>query len=59
MKHFEFIIAAYTVVWIVLACYIFILIRRNKRLSDQVDELSERIGDLEGGGSGGDAGVEG
>lgn len=46
MKHLEFLFAAYTATWLVMAFYIFVLIRRNRkleRLLNQLDAQMERM----------------
>ncbi len=47
MKDLIYLIAAYTSVWVVLAGFIWVLIMRNKKLTNQVDELEERLVQLE------------
>jgi len=44
----SFLIAAYTSIWIVLAIYILVLLRRNRNLTEQISELEERMTELEG-----------
>jgi len=47
MKDLIYLIAAYTSVWVVLALFIWVLITRNRNLTNQVDELEERLALLE------------
>ena len=47
--HLNYLIAAYTSIWIVLSIYIFVLLRRNRRLNEQITELEERMAELEQG----------
>ena len=47
--HLNYLIAAYTSIWIVLAIYIFVLLRRNRNLTEQITELEERMAELEQG----------
>ena len=47
MNHLTYLIMAYSVVWIIIAFYVFVLISRNRRLSQQIDMLESRILDLE------------
>lgn len=43
-RGFRFLIGAYTVVWVVLAVYMFSVSVRLRRLSRQVRRLKERFG---------------
>lgn len=45
--NMAYLIAAYTSVWVVLGFYIFILIRRNRKLQAQCEALEMRIVRLE------------
>jgi len=47
MENLGYLIAAYTAVWVVIAFYLFLLVRRNHRLNQQVTELEERLAELE------------
>ena len=46
-SNMGYLIAAYTSIWVVLGIYIFVLLLRNQRLTRQLEELEERIGELE------------
>ncbi|MDJ0836064.1 MAG: CcmD family protein [Acidobacteriota bacterium] len=43
----SYLIAAYASIWVVLAFFIFVLLKRNRDLSQQVEELEARLTDLE------------
>jgi len=47
ITNMEFLIAAYSAVWLVIALYLFILVKRNRRLSTEVDYLETRVTELE------------
>ena len=47
MKHLPFLIAAYTVIWLVIGIYIWILVKRNKKLNDMIGLLERRVQSLE------------
>lgn len=49
MKHLEFLFAAYTAVWLILSFYIFVLIRRNRRLEHLLDQLASKVESLKAG----------
>ena len=49
MTHLGYLIAAYTVVWIIIGFYLFTLIRRDRRLNKDLEELEGRIRELEQG----------
>lgn len=44
LRGLRFLSGAYTVVWVILAAYIFMLSLRQHRLSRQVRRLRERLG---------------
>lgn len=46
--NLNYLIAAYSSIWLVLGVYIFILIGRNRRLHRRLEELERRIGEVEG-----------
>lgn len=46
-RQLNHLVAAYSVVWALLALFIFILMRRNSKLLHQVTELEERLNQLE------------
>ena len=43
MKNLNFLIAAYSAIWFILAFYIFVLIQRNQKLVRKLDELEARL----------------
>ena len=43
----NFLIAAYTSIWAVLAVLIFVLMKRNRSLVSQVSDLEERLNAFE------------
>ncbi|CAM2068763.1 CcmD family protein [Sulfidibacter corallicola] len=43
----SYLVAAYSVVWVVVSIYIFTLIRRNRDLDKTVETLEARIARLE------------
>ena len=47
MENLNFLIAAYTVIWAIIGFYIFLLIKRNRKLLNQVEDLETRIRDIE------------
>ena len=49
MNNLVYLILAYSAVWLVLATYIFVLVARNRRLNQQVEDLAARIDELEKG----------
>ncbi len=49
--HLNFLIAAYSAIWVIISFFVFILIKRNRRLLNQVKELEDRLNDIEQGGS--------
>ncbi len=46
--NLNYLIAAYSAIWLVLGAYIFILIARNRRLHKRLEDLEQRLADLEG-----------
>jgi len=47
MKNLWYLVAAYSAVWAVVAAYLVVLLRRNKRLNDTITQLEERLNRLE------------
>lgn len=47
MSKLVYLTLAYSAVWAVLATYIFVLVGRNRRLNQEVDELATRVNALE------------
>ncbi len=47
MKNLWFLVAAYSAVWLVVAGYLLILLRRNRRLDETVAQLEARLAQLE------------
>lgn len=47
MDNLNYLIAAYSSVWLVLGFYIFTLIRRNHNLAEQLKVLEDRVKSLE------------
>ena len=46
-SNLEYLVAAYSVVWLILAFFIWVLINRNRKLLKQLDELESRLEQLE------------
>lgn len=42
-NHLIFLVAAYSLVWIMISAYVFILSRRNKKLEEQVEDFERRL----------------
>ncbi len=47
MKNLWYLVAAYSVVWVVIASYLFVLVKRNKTLMGHVHRLEQRLRQLE------------
>lgn len=47
MKNLEFLVAAYSAVWIIISAFLLILLKRNKKLRQDVSEMESRIIALE------------
>ena len=43
MNHMEYLAAAYAAIWIILACYLFSIHSREKKLRDEVRRLSQML----------------
>lgn len=43
IRNLSFLFYGYTVIWVILVGYIFMLTRREKNLRDQIDELKREI----------------
>ena len=43
-KGFGYIVGAYAVIWLVLMAYVWLLVRRTRRLSDRLDALNQPEG---------------
>ncbi len=42
-NHLMFLVAAYSLVWIMISGYVFVLSRRNKKLEKQVEDFERRL----------------
>ncbi|MFI5397038.1 MAG: CcmD family protein [Candidatus Binatia bacterium] len=43
MTNLNFLFAAYTVVWVLLFFYVFLLSRRNRTVQKEIDELRQLL----------------
>jgi CcmD family protein len=43
MENLGYLVAAYTIIWVVLAIYIFTLYRNQRRLRQEIDSLKEKL----------------
>jgi CcmD family protein len=47
MDRLAFLTAAYAAVWLISFGYIFILVRRNRRLQDRLDKMEASVAKLQ------------
>lgn len=47
MENLDYLVAAYTIVWVALSGYVFSLSRRQRRLWREIDSLREKIKERE------------
>lgn len=45
MENLEYLAAAYSVIWLAISFYVFILYRRQRQLRQEIDSLKERMGE--------------
>ncbi len=45
MENLEYLVAAYSVIWLAISIYVFILYRRQRQLRREIDSLKEKIGE--------------
>jgi CcmD family protein len=43
MENLEYLAAAYTVIWLAISLYVFILYRRQRQLRREIDSLKEKV----------------
>jgi CcmD family protein len=48
IDNMEYLVAAYSAIWIVIAFYLLVLLRRNRRLQKEVEQLEARVTALQG-----------
>ena len=46
MNPMHYLFAAYAAIWIILACYLFSIHSREKKLRDEVERLKQKLGML-------------
>lgn len=46
-SNMTYLVAAYSAVWLVVAGYLFVLLKRNRRLNLLLSQMESRIADLE------------
>lgn len=46
-QNMPYLVAAYSAVWLVVASYLLVLLRRNKKLDQAVTVLENRLAQLE------------
>lgn len=42
-NHMFYLVAAYSLVWIMISAYVFVLSRRNHELKQQVEDFEQRL----------------
>lgn len=42
-NHLMFLVAAYSLVWIMISAYVLVLGRRNEKLEEQVEDFERRL----------------
>jgi len=47
MENLEYLVAAYTIIWIAISAYIFSLSRRQRQLRREIDSLKQRMREKE------------
>ena len=45
MENMGYLAAAYSVIWLAISFYVFILYRRQRQLRREIDSLKEKIGE--------------
>ncbi len=43
MENLDYLVAAYTIIWIAISAYVLIIYRRQKQLRREIDFLKEKI----------------
>ena len=43
MENLEYLVAAYSVIWLAISFYVFILYRRQRQLRREIDALTEKV----------------
>ena len=43
MENLEYLVAAYSVIWLAISVYVFILYRRQRQLRQEIDSLKEKV----------------
>ncbi|MDR9459529.1 MAG: CcmD family protein [Dehalococcoidia bacterium] len=43
MENLEYLAAAYSVIWLAISVYMFILYRRQRQLRREIDSLKEKV----------------
>ena len=45
MENLEYLAAAYSVIWLAISIYVFMLYRRQRQLQREIDSLKEKVGE--------------
>ena len=45
MENLEYLVAAYSVIWLAISIYVFILYRRQRQLRQGIDSLKQKVGE--------------
>ena len=43
MENLEYLAAAYSVIWLAISIYVFMLYRRQRQLQREIDSLKEKV----------------
>jgi len=43
MENLDYLVAAYTIIWIAISAYVLIIYHRQKRLRREIDSLKNKI----------------
>jgi CcmD family protein len=43
MENLGYLVAAYSVIWLAISIYVFILYRRQRQLRREIDSLKEKV----------------
>jgi CcmD family protein len=43
MENWGYLVAAYTIIWVVLSIYIFAIYRRQRQLRREIDSLKQKL----------------
>jgi CcmD family protein len=43
MENLGYLVAAYSVIWLAISIYVFILYRRQRQLRQEIDSLKEKV----------------